>query len=233
MNIVICDDEFPCIKNLTAILSEVLKYKNIPLKLRTFSTGQSCLNYLTSNTPDLVFLDIFLPDINGTDLAMKLRRQGHTFKLVFLTTSNEFAQESFQAQASYYLLKPATTSKILDALEACQFFSKTQEINFTANSTTIQLIPEKILSVEIVNRACEITTTTGSLKSYVPFHTFTKRLTFPPFLLVNRGTLINLNHVQRLGEDYFLLNNGHKVLIKSRGIKPIKDAYKQWLLDNI
>jgi hypothetical protein len=71
------------------------------------------------------------------------------------------------------------------------------------------------------------------LKSYVPFHTFTKRLTFPPFLLVNRGTLINLNHVQRLGEDYFLLNNGHKVLIKSRGIKPIKDAYKQWLLDNI
>lgn len=233
MNIVICDDELSCIKDLTAILHQLLDSKQIQLHLRVFTTGLSCLEYLTSNTPDLVFMDIFLPDINGTELALKLRRQGHSFKLVFLTTSNEFAQESFQAHASYYLLKPATPATVLDALEACHFFVKTQEIVITTAGTTLRLIPEKIISVEVINRACELQTTVEIMKSYAPFHVFTDHLTFPPFLLVNKGFLINLNHVQRLEDNCFLLDNGHKAPIKTRGLKTIKDTYKQWLLDNI
>ncbi len=233
MNIVICDDELACIKKLADILHNLLDIKNVPCNLKTFTDSQNCLAYLSSNSCDLVFMDIFLPQLKGTDLALKLRHQGHSFKLIFLTSSNEFAQESFRAHASYYLLKPVTPKKVQEALEACQIFKKAKQLNITAEGTTLTLIDEQIIYIEMINRFCEIQTTAETLKSYAPFRAFTSRLSFPPFLLINRSLIINLNHVRRLEEDYFLMDNGHKAFIKSRGLKNIKNQYKQWLLENI
>ena len=233
MNIVICDDETICIKQVSDILAEILQPHNIPYNVKNFSSGKSCLEYLATNSVDLVFMDIFLKDSQGTDLAMKLRRQGHTFKLIFLTTSNEFAQESFQAKASYYLLKPATKAKVTEALEAAGVLHKGSDLEIIANGVKVNLQQEKIILVESQGKPCLIHTTTETFKTYTSFQALTEKLNFPPFLLVNKGLLINLNHVQKLEDNCFFLNNDYQAHIKVHGIKALKTQYAKWLLDNI
>lgn len=233
MNIVICDDEAVCIKQISDILTDILRSHNVPYKIKNFSSGKSCLDYLATNSVDLVFMDIFLKDSQGTDLALKLRRQGHTFKSIFLTTSNEFAQESFQAKASYYLLKPATEEKVTEALEASGLLHKGADLEIIADGVQLNLQQEKIVLVESQGKPSIIHTTTGTLKTYTSFQTLTEKLNFPPFLLVNKGLLINLNHVQKLEDNCFFLDNSFQAHIKAHGIKAIKTQYAKWLLDNI
>ena len=66
---------------------------------------------------DLVFLDILMPLLNGMDAARELRRVDAAARIVFLTSSPEFALESYAVKAQGYILKPVTGEKLREALE--------------------------------------------------------------------------------------------------------------------
>ena len=54
--------------------------------------------------------------ISGVDVAKEIRRTDSDVKLVFCSRSNEFAAESYQVNAQYYLVKPATPGSIMNML---------------------------------------------------------------------------------------------------------------------
>ena len=55
---------------------------------------------------DLIILDIFMDRLTGMDVAREIRKTDSDVKIVFATTSNEFASESYEVNACYYLHKP-------------------------------------------------------------------------------------------------------------------------------
>lgn len=55
---------------------------------------------------DIILLDIVMPLLNGMDTARELRAQDTAVKIIFLTSSPEFALESYEVRAQDYLLKP-------------------------------------------------------------------------------------------------------------------------------
>ena len=57
---------------------------------------------------DIILLDMIMPLVNGTDTARELRQADTAVRLVFLTSSPEFALESYEVRAFDYLLKPVT-----------------------------------------------------------------------------------------------------------------------------
>lgn len=233
MNIVVCDDEQLYVDKLNRILKEIFIAKNISVTIKSFTSGKDCTEYLLNHDTDIVFLDIFLADSMGTEIAMDLRLAGKTFKLIFLTTSNEFAAESFQAKASYYLLKPPTHASILQALNNADVFKVDELISIDVGSDTIHLNPHNIIAVEVIDKYCYIYTVNGTIKKYCPFKIFSEKLVQPFFMQVNRSVIVNFNHVDRLDDNCFVLKNGLNVQIKTRGSKAIRDQYIQWLFANI
>lgn len=78
-------------------------------EIREFESGESLLAEIEEGyiLPDLIFLDIYMGDLNGMDTARRLRALGVKAPIVFLTASPDFALESYEVEASGYLLKPA------------------------------------------------------------------------------------------------------------------------------
>ena len=78
-------------------------------QIQEYESGESLLADIEEGYiwPDLIFLDIYMGDLNGMDTARKLRDLGVKAPIVFLTASPDFALESYEVEASGYLLKPA------------------------------------------------------------------------------------------------------------------------------
>jgi len=69
------------------------------ISIDDFSSEEEFLSRFTAGLYDLVILDIFMGDLTGVDVARKIRETDHNVRLVFCTTSNDFASESYEVAA--------------------------------------------------------------------------------------------------------------------------------------
>lgn len=106
---IIVDDEPPAIKVLKKYI------ETVPLLeiSGTCKNGFEVLNLLTITKVDLIFLDIHMPKLLGTEL---LRSLSHPPKVIFTTAHKDFAVEAFELDAVDYLLKPISFARFLKAV---------------------------------------------------------------------------------------------------------------------
>jgi DNA-binding LytR/AlgR family response regulator len=105
---VIVDDE-PSAVDILKIYAEKIPYLDV---VYTTSNAIEALTYIQSNTVDLLFLDINMPDISGLDLARLTKGKS---KIIFTTAYAEFALESYKYEALDYLMKPISFNDFLMA----------------------------------------------------------------------------------------------------------------------
>ena len=107
------DDVSIFLKNLT------MQLKDYPYDLMCISSGKFALRYIQANTPDLFILDIEMPDMNGYELAEKIRALGHTAPIIFLTGASQKDNivKALQIGAADYILKPFNKAQLLEKIE--------------------------------------------------------------------------------------------------------------------
>lgn len=110
MNIVIVDDSRLARKELAGLLSEQSRHEIVG----EAADVQSALEIVNRLKPDLLLLDIHLPDGSGFDL---LEKAEHTPKVIFTTAYEQHALRAFEVNALDYLLKPITAERLFQALE--------------------------------------------------------------------------------------------------------------------
>ncbi len=104
------DDESPA---LGVIKKHLDKIPFVHL-LETFTDPNEGLKYIFDNQPDLIFLDINMPGIKGTEIAKIIQPLGKSF--IFTTAHSEYAIQGYELQALDYLLKPFSFERLLTAL---------------------------------------------------------------------------------------------------------------------
>ncbi|MFI5253740.1 MAG: response regulator [Bacteroidota bacterium] len=84
------------------------------------STGKEALERIQSLQPDIVFMDIMMPSMNGIEVTQRLFKNGFKGKVIILTQyeKEEYVREAFEAGASGYLLKESLQSETVIALRA-------------------------------------------------------------------------------------------------------------------
>lgn len=103
---------------LISFLAEgVLAYHGYPVV--TARTVQEGLRKLSSEEPDLLLLDLELPDSSGMEVLKAMQEQGSSIPVIMMTAygSESIAVEAFRWGAKDYLIKPFTSEKVVDALE--------------------------------------------------------------------------------------------------------------------
>lgn len=111
INCVIIDDEELARKLLEAYVDKIDDLNC----LGSFENPLEALNFLKENPIDLVFLDIQMPELKGTDFAELITKSES--KIIFTTAYSEYALEGFELSALDYLLKPITFKRFLTAVE--------------------------------------------------------------------------------------------------------------------
>ncbi|HLV92625.1 MAG TPA: LytTR family DNA-binding domain-containing protein [Aequorivita sp.] len=109
--IIIVDDEVHCTKVLENLISKIHSGYTIT---GIFTNPVEGLEFIQNNPPDLLFLDIEMPNLNGFALLDKLLPID--FDVIFTTAYDQYAIRAFQYSAINYLLKPITEKNIVKAI---------------------------------------------------------------------------------------------------------------------
>ena len=234
MKILIYDDDLEELTHLSELLESLLSKRHIQADVQGVSTQQDFHNYLAQEEPDVVFLDIYLDDeAMGTELAKELREAKKNFSLIFVSTSNSYAWESYAVGADYYLLKPVTEASLGAALDKLEVFHPTQLITIDTGRRYLSFNIDKIVAIEIRDKLCYIHTVSGIVREYCPLYTFDELLQHDCFLKVNRSVIINMHYVEGLEEDTFVMPDGLRAVVHSREQKQMRALYLDWTFKNL
>lgn len=112
MRIITVEDEYTLLKHLTKRVREALPEADV----LAFDNPDDALVSLDQGHPDIAFLDIEIGDMNGIELAKKIKSVHPECDIVFCTGYSSYATQAFDLGASDYLMKPITKEKIEHAL---------------------------------------------------------------------------------------------------------------------
>ena len=119
LRIAICDDSPAFLQHAEQLVRRWSEQSRIPIHIAAFENGDELIAGNASARMDIIFLDILMPMLNGMDTARELRQTDRAVKIIFLTSSPEFALESYDVRAQGYLLKPVTYEKLKEILDEC------------------------------------------------------------------------------------------------------------------
>lgn len=108
----IVDDEPLAVERLQVICSRLEGVSVIG----TASDGQACLRLIAALSPDLVLLDLTMPETDGLTVARTLTGQANPPAVIFVTAHDEFAVEAFDLEAVDYVLKPVSPDRLQRAI---------------------------------------------------------------------------------------------------------------------
>src|SRR5882757_2678104 len=112
MRIIIIDDEKHCRTGLGIMLHKYCEGTEVQAMC---ANGKEGIRAIELHHPDLVFLDIEMPGMNGFEMLEQC--PDHNFEVVFTTAYNEYAIQAIRHSALDYLLKPINKDELINALE--------------------------------------------------------------------------------------------------------------------
>jgi len=230
---IIVDDEYPTRQELASILSSISDVEIVA----QCAIGQELLDYLQSNTADIVFLDIEMPQINGLEIAKILRTTiPNPPQIVFSTGYGQFAVQAFDLQAFDYVLKPYTQERILITIMRYRNHKKQTEnskpkdsfkLPIWYNDKMILLNPESEISlVRAEQQRIIISTNKGEFEINAPLKELEQKLKDHGFLRTHKSYIVNVGKIREVipwFNDTFILtleNCNHKEIPVSRHYLP-------------
>ena len=160
LSCIIVDDEPLAVKLLESF---VAKTPELQL-LASFTDSVEAINAVKEQKPDLLFLDIQMPDLNGMELAHMIPP---TTRVIFTTAFKEYAFESYEVSALDFLLKPIRYNKFLSAVEkAKQWYEREPADDDEKKSKSLFIRVDG----ELRNVTIDSITYVSGMKDYVMFY---------------------------------------------------------------
>lgn len=204
--------------------------------------GIACLRAVQQFSPDIVFLDINMPQLSGLELARLVQDKT---EIVFLTAYNQHALEAFDLGARDYLVKPLQRTRLLTTIERLQ--SKLEGNNPTGLTVVEPVVPVKAerqflrwIQASVGNLLRLITTdevyyfqsdakytkvVTGHVEALIrkPIKDLIEELNPDDFIQISRGSIVNLRRI----ENVFREDGYMEVRLKGREERlPVSTGYQ-------
>jgi len=172
---------------------------------------------------DLIFLDIKMPEIDGTDFVNLFKNPP---AIIYTTAFNQYALEAFDQNALDYLMKPISLERFSKAVHKAQQFLS-HEVNATANTTAEATSFYVKSDKKLVNVHFDQLLYIEGMRNYACLHTLQNKIMvhqtlthfdvhfkdYPQIIRVHKSFFVNLNHVQFIEQHVIKLNNGTTIPI--------------------
>ena len=229
MRVAVCDDDS---RELDRILSIIKAYKHerkVPLAYKTFQSATELISHVNSGGYGILLLDILMPGINGMEAAHEIRMLDSEVKIVFLTSSPEFAVQSYAVKAYDYILKPVSKDKLFSILDAVIADDQKTLAGLTVktHSGIARILFSRLAFVEIINRKLYFHMAEGGVQEITSSLTAFEEelLARPEFVKVHRSYIVNLWHMSELAQNKFITNTGKTVPISRMLYGKAREAY--------
>jgi len=186
-----------------------------------FQNPLEALSFLKDNTIDLIFLDIQMPELKGTEFAEMISKSG--IRIIFTTAYSEYALQGFELSALDYLLKPITFKRFVSAVEKFPKPEAQQEDTLVIKSgyDLHKVAIDEILFIK--SESEYVTYHLDNGKKIMAYQSLSKlEATLPyTFLRVHRSYIVNKQKVTGLkGRD--LLLGEHRIAVSDSYYDTVK-----------
>ncbi len=231
--IALCDDDVAELDKTEQLLGEYeRRYTEADFKVERFECAEGLLGMVRQKgyQPDLIIMDIYMPDKMGIEAAQELRDMGNMCRILFLTSSREHALDAFSVGAVQYLVKPVSQAKLFPVLE--RFFEEAEEARRKYLLLRIDGRIQRVAVSDIV--FCEAQGKMQCLyfpdgRQRVVRITMAEicgmLLQYPEFIRVGISYVINMEHIENFSRQEIQMDNGKKIYPPRGAYQPLRERY--------
>lgn len=236
MNIAICDDNPLELQMVTDFVESYASRCGLPVHFSAFTDAKTMLAAARKTLFTHYLLDIVMPGMDGISAAQEIRSFDTEAKLVFLTSSKEYAYQSYRVKAYDYLLKPVQEEELTALLHQLQAQEETgRDCLSVQNGHSIFRIPFAQLShLEVNQKQLYFYMTDGSVRqvhgSMSEFEE--KLLSQPGFARIHRSYIVNLQHISVLSRKGCVMFKGENLPVSRLLYNEVQRQYMAYLFNN-
>lgn len=230
----LCDDDISTLNDLNLLLDQYHRERNSRLTYAAFQSPLDLLAEIQKGTHfDILFLDILMPGENGINTAREIREHNNAVNIIFLTSSCEFAVESYSVDAYSYQIKPICREdffKLMDSVVNNCRKTKEHSLILRCKNNISKIDLDRLEYCEVMGHSLffhmdngTVTESAGSLD-----YLCRELLTYKNFLRPHRSFLINLEYVRDISYKAITMDSLAKIPIPHGKCSRIKDLYLEY-----
>lgn len=229
-----CDDDMEVLHQMNELLDRYRVERNEDITYAAFQSPFELLTEIEKGIrPDILFLDVVMPGQNGMDVAKEIRQYDTNMKIIFLTSSPEFAVESYSVGAYFYQLKPIWEEsffRLMDAVLAeCEKKKKNSLILRSKDGIT-RIDLQQLEYCEVLGRKLLFHLENGAvLESAGSLDDLAGQLMqYSNFFRPHRSFLVNMEYIQNISSRSIKMVNDAEIPIPHGKCSEIKNTYMEY-----
>ena len=234
IKIAFCDDDMEVLHQMNELLDRYRVERNEDITYAAFQSPFELLTEIEKGIrPDILFLDVVMPGQNGMDVAKEIRQYDKNMKIIFLTSSPEFAVESYSVGAYFYQLKPIWEEsffRLMDAVLAeCEKKKKNSLILRSKDGIT-RIDLQQLEYCEVLGRKLLFHLENGAvLESAGSLDDLAGQLMqYSNFFRPHRSFLVNMEYIQNISSRSIKMVNDAEIPIPHGKCSEIKNTYMEY-----
>lgn len=234
IKIAFCDDDMEVLHQMNELLDRYRVERNEDITYAAFQSPFELLMEIEKGIrPDILFLNVVMPGQNGMDVAKEIRQYDTNMKIIFLTSSPEFAVESYSVGAYFYQLKPIWEEsffRLMDAVLAeCEKKKKNSLILRSKDGIT-RIDLQQLEYCEVLGRKLLFHLENGAvLESAGSLDDLAGQLMqYSNFFRPHRSFLVNMEYIQNISSRSIKMVNDAEIPIPHGKCSEIKNTYMEY-----
>lgn len=234
IKIAFCDDDMEVLHQMNELLDRYRVERNEDITYAAFQSPFELLTEIEKGIrPDILFLDVVMPGQNGMDVAKEIRQYDMNMKIIFLTSSPEFAVESYSVGAYFYQLKPIWEEsffRLMDAVLAECGKKKKNSLILRSKDGITRIDLQQLEYCEVLGRKLLFHLENGAvLESAGSLDDLAGQLMqYSNFFRPHRSFLVNMEYIQNISSRSIKMVNDAEIPIPHGKCSEVKNTYMEY-----
>lgn len=235
MQIALVDDRETDRRHMQQLLQRYDAIHGLEIQVKHFSSGEALLQEYRPLTYSVIFLDIYMPGIDGIETARAIRAMDNETALVFMTESELHYADAYSVFAAAYLTKTCSDDEFFRALDHVLHRRTEAEkrFSFAFNRRSYSIRFADLVSVETDGNYILLTDRDG--KQYRTRMTFSaaEQQLDERFLTVIKGVTLNMEYITRIQDGLCILRSGKRYPLQIRNQKALRELWLNFKFNRI
>lgn len=226
--IAICDDSRVDSDYVAAFVKEWASADGVGVTLEKFTSAESFLFcYEDDKSFDILLLDIEMGEMNGVELAKKIRAVNRDIQIIFITGYNDYIVDGYDVEALHYILKPVRKEKLVDILRRAGEKLRKNKVAllFQLPDGAVRIPLYEIRFIEVRSNYVMIHAK-QEVTVKMTLSALEKRLD-DSFFRVGRSYIVNMQYIRKINKTEVLLEDGVSVPLSRGYYEALNQAFIQ------